>query len=85
MNTAWVGISVTLGIFVVSHIIVTVWWASKVNTLLDIVQSELKDIVLELKATRGLFVTKEDLAYRVSTSDKEHSAMWKQIDALKAS
>ena len=78
------GPTLTLGIFVVSHICLTVWWASRVNTLLDIVQVELKEIVAELKASRGIFVSKEELAYRVSSSDKEHAALWKQIDALKA-
>ena len=82
-SAAWVSIIVTLALFVLTHIVITVWWASRVNTLLDMVQGELKDIVVELKATRGLFVTKEELAYRIATSDKEHAAMWKQLDDLK--
>ena len=83
MTAPWITITVTLGLFVITHIVITVWWASRVNTLLDVVQSKLTEIVVNLKAMEGAYVKKEELAYRVATSDKEHAAMWKQIDELK--
>ena len=78
-----VAVAVTLAIFVVTHIIITVWWASRVNTLLDIVQGELKEIVLEFKGMREAYVTKETFAARIATSEKEHLAMWREIDRAK--
>ena len=83
MDIAWVSVSITLAIFVISHIVITVWWASKVNTLLDVVQIELKELIHEFKATRAMYVSKEELAARIALSDKEHQAMWKRIDSMK--
>ena len=84
-EAAWIGAIVTLGVFVIGHLMTTIWWASRVNTLLDVVQNKLSEIVVNLKAMESSYVKKEELAYRVATSDKEHAAMWKQIDDLKAS
>ena len=82
-TAAWISVLVTLILFVISHIIITVWWASRVNTLLDVVQRDLTSIIKEFQTMRGSYATKEDLAYRVAVSDKEHAAMWKRIDELK--
>ena len=82
-NAAW-GIVVTIAIFVITHIGLTIWWASRVSTLLDVVQKDLSDIIKEFQALRGSYVSKEELSYRIASSDKEHTAMWRQIDDLKS-
>ena len=83
MSAPWIAIIVTLALFVVGHLITTVWWASKVSTLLDRVQTDLRDIVTELKAVRNVYVTKDDYLQRMISTDKEHTAIWGAIDALR--
>ena len=80
-GTAW-GAIVTLAIFVLSNIAALIYWSARISTLLDVVQKQLKDLSSDLKGMRELYMTKESFAYRVSQSDKEHAAMWKQLDAL---
>ena len=81
--SAWLTVSVTLAIFVFSHICITIWWASRVSTILDLVQLELKDVVAELKALRSTYVSKEDIAREMAITEKEHKALWKNVDELK--
>ena len=81
-GVAW-GAIATLTIFVISNIGLMIHWSAKISTLLEILQKELSQLVDEFKEMRGSYVTKEDLAYRVDSSDKEHKAMWRQIDDLK--
>lgn len=71
----WITVSVSLGIFVITHIGVTIWWASRVTVLLDVVQKELKEISSELKSFHRLAMPKE-------IAEKEHRAMWSKIDFL---
>lgn len=82
---AWIGAIVTIALFVLAHIGLTIWWASRVNTLLEIVQAELKEIVDEFKASRSCYVSKEELGRDRALAEKENQAIWKRIDELKAS
>ena len=83
MTTAGWGAIVTVAIFVLSNIGLMIYWSAKITTILGVVQAELKDVVAELKAARGIFATKEDLAYFKAVVEKEQSAVWKRIDELK--
>ena len=78
---AW-GAIVALSIFILSHIGITIWWASRVNTVLSIVERDLKEIVAELKSMRDSYLSKEAFAYRIAQSDKEHSALWRRLDEV---
>lgn len=80
---AWIGSIVTIGIFVLSHIGITIWWASRVSTLLQVVQSELKTIVVEFKESRNQFFTREEAAREIEIEEREHKAIWKRIDELR--
>ena len=77
------GALVSLAIFIMTHIGITVWWASRVNTLLGFVQTELREIVAELKASRSTYMTKDEFTYYCAQADKEHVAMWKRIDEVR--
>lgn len=81
--TAWIGLIGTLALFVLSHIGITIWWASKTNTLLDIVQRDLSELISELKGIKNSFVDKADLSRELAIAEKEHRAIWKNIDELK--
>lgn len=80
---AWIAIVVTLGLFVITHIVITVWWASRVNTLLDVVQKELSEIVAELRGMKSAYFTREEAVRELAIADKEHKAMWKRIDEMR--
>ena len=82
-SAAWISIVVALFIFVVGHIITTVWWASRINTLLDIVQTDLHDVITELKTMKAVFVSKEEISRELALDEKEKCAIWKNIDELK--
>lgn len=82
MESSWFAIIVTIALFVLIHIVATVWWASRVNTLLDIVQRNLIDLVSEMKAMKNIYVSKEDFTRELTLSLKDREAMWKKIDAL---
>jgi len=71
-------LTTTLGIFIITQIIVTVWWASKVNTLLDVVQKELTELIGEFKAMKEVYVRKEDYILCQKRCDK----MWEKIDRI---
>lgn len=77
------GVMITMGIFIVTHIVTTVWWASRMNTLMDIVRKELADVVIELKANRGLYSSKSELAAVMAVAEKERVALWKNVDEIK--
>ena len=83
-SVAW-GAIATLALFVLSNIAALIYWSAKITTLLDIVQKNLSDLTLEFKTIRSSYVSKEELAYRIAFSDKEHAAMWRRIDEVKGS
>ncbi len=81
-SIAW-GALVTLAIFVISNIAALIYWSAKITTILTIVQEELKELTVEFKGMREAYLTKEAFSYRIAISDKEHAAMWREIDGLK--
>lgn len=78
-SAAWAAV-MTISIFLITHIGMTIWWMSRVTTLLDIVQMTLKDVVQELKLFRAVYVTKEEFSYFKAEVDKQHEAMWRRVD-----
>lgn len=81
-EAAWISIVITIVLFVLSHIIVTVWWASRVNTVLEIVQKSVESLIVELKATRESSFGKEEAIREFTLNQKEHDAIWGKIDAM---
>lgn len=77
-SPAWIGIA----IIVLVHVVSTVWWASKVSTLLDVVQRDLNLVMVEFKLSRNIYITKEESASIAALQQKEMSAVWKKLDKL---
>lgn len=73
----------SFGVMVLIHVVSTVWWASKVNTTLQIVVKDVGDLVVELKAMKDTYVKKEDFAKAVSDGNRHRDSMWKKIDDLR--
>ena len=76
------GAIATLSVFVISNIAALIYWSARISTLLEVVQRDLHEMTVEFKAMKSTYVSKEEFTYRISSSDKEHAAMWKQIDLL---
>ena len=82
-SIAW-GAIATLALFVLSNIAALIYWSAKITTLLDVVQRNLSDLTVEFKTMKMSYVSKEELAYRISSSDKEHAALWRRLDEVKS-
>lgn len=80
--SAW-GAIATLTIFVLSNIGLMIYWSAKISTLLGTLQDDVKDIVVELKAARSIYVTKEEFAARIALSDRDHTKIWELLDDVK--
>lgn len=73
----------TIGIFILCHIIASVWWASHITTMLDILQKDFAEMNANVNLMKELYVKKEDYLARIAMVDKEREALWKRIDQLK--
>lgn len=74
---------ITLSIFVLTHIIATVFWAATIQTTLKIVVKDVSELVIELKAMKSLYVTKEEFSKAVAAGEKERSGIWDHIDEIR--
>lgn len=82
------GIVLLLGL--VGHIIASVWWASRITTLVETAQGSitamsqaLKDVVSELKTFGNQFARKEDVAREMALHEKQLETMWDKFEKLK--
>jgi len=73
---------VTLGLFLLTHLVASVWWASKVNTLLSILKIEVETILVEIKDMRAQYVLKSDYMHKISNIEQSQKAVWKKIDEM---
>lgn len=80
MELTWTGIGVIVAIL--GHGFFSIWWASKVNTLLDVVQKDLGEMVSEMKSHKQTTFTREEAARELAICEKERTALWKKVDAL---
>ena len=78
---AW-GAIAALALFVLTHLGSTIYWAAKITTILSRLEKDFDNLTVELRAMKSSYVSKEEFAYRIAQSDKEHHAMWKRIDEL---
>lgn len=70
----------TLAIFFIIQVVASVWWASKMNTLLIVLQVETKEVLAELKAIRQTYVSKTDFTVKCTRIEGEQKKMWEKID-----
>lgn len=82
MNIALLIALVTLGIGLISHIVTTVWWASKITTILESAQKSLIELSVDMKAVNKTYVSKEDFAREMGHMEKRIDAAWEKIDIL---
>lgn len=73
---------VALGLGLLAHVIASVWWASHMNTLMGILINRLDDMGKELTALRSNYVSKEEFAYRIAQSDREHTEFGRRLSDM---
>lgn len=81
-NSLDLHILTTVSIFIIVQIVASVWWASRVNTILGIVQRELGDLVAELRAMKENYVNKAEFEKHSVPCKSQFDAIWKRIDQL---
>jgi archaellum component FlaG (FlaF/FlaG flagellin family) len=90
---------ISIGIFLVAQLIISIWWAATMNTKMDFLVTSTKDTKHSLEThimnDLATFSTKKEVemsltshekqvAVALAIADKEVSAIWKQIDILKS-
>ena len=73
---------VTVAIFLLIHLIASVWWAAAITTTLKILQRDFAEMNANVSMMKELYIKKEDYNTRVAIIDREREAMWKKIDKL---
>ena len=73
---------ITLGLGLTGHIVTTVWWASRITTILEASSRSLMELSIEMKAVSKTYVTKEEFSKDLSHVEKKIDAAWIKIDKL---
>jgi hypothetical protein len=73
---------ITLGVGLLGHIVTTVWWASKITTILENALKSLMELSIEMKAVNKTYTSKEDFSREIGRIDKSQEAMWTKVDHL---
>ena len=73
---------ISLGTFILIQVVSSVWWASRVNTILGIVQKDLGDLVAELKSMKENYVNKASCAEHKTGINQQVQALWAKVDQL---
>lgn len=76
-------IIVTISIFILVHIIASVWWASHVNTLLNIVLKNQMEYIADIKNMKETFATKENFMRELALADREYKAIWTNLKEIR--
>lgn len=75
----WIG----LGTAIFVHLVGTVVWATRMTTVLEMVQQTLGELHTDHKAMTKVYITKEEFAKDIGRFEKEQAAIWKHIDDLR--
>lgn len=79
-NTIIALVSLTLGLTI--HGAASIWWASRITSILENTQRALMELMVDMKAVNKTYVTKEDCSKELARIDKSLEAMWNKVDHL---
>lgn len=69
-------------IFVIGHLVITIWWAATINSTIKNLISDVKDMKNEIKGLRDIIFTRDDATRELEIADKEHRALWQRIETV---
>jgi hypothetical protein len=73
---------VTLAIGMLVHVVTTVWWASRITTVLERCQADITTLLADSKAISNIYVKKEDYNRDLTNLESKVDAAWSAIDEL---
>lgn len=85
---------ISLGVVLLGHLLASIIWATRIDTLLNIMRTQVDSISKDLGSYRDRYSTKEDVSMALKISEKEvaialamaqkeNVALWKKIDEIK--
>ena len=74
---------ISLGTAILVHLVGTVIWATRMTTVLEMVQKTLGELHVDHKAMTKVYITKEEFGKDMGRMEKEQNAIWKHIDDLR--
>jgi len=83
MTPALIAAAITILLYFITHLVLSVWWASKTNTMLVIMETTLRDIRQDLKDHKSNSATKEEITKENQKCETERKAMWMRQDDLR--
>ncbi len=69
--SAYIGAAVTIGLFLISHLVVAIWFASRVSTRVDVMAATLVTMSADLKGLAALDKRCAVLEERVTRSETD--------------
>ena len=78
MEAAWISIAITIIIFFITHLGVTIWWAAKVNTVLGIVQKDLEQITKKLET----LPSREEITKDIKNCGNDRTEIKRRIESI---
>jgi hypothetical protein len=76
---ALTGAVLTVGIFMLGHLITAVWWASKITTLLDGINGSLKKVTQVTEDHAKTFFLKEEADRYIALRNQQMAALEKDL------
>lgn len=74
---------VTIVLFMTVHLVGTVWWMSKIQTMLQILNATVDSIGKAILRHEAAYYHKEDAIRELARIEQQMQAMWKRIDEIK--
>lgn len=77
-----IGAMIALGVFLIGQLIAGIWWASKINTTLIIVERTLTEMLVRLSKHEADFYSKSESIKDFAHRDQQIDAMWRKLDNI---
>lgn len=81
MEVPW-GALITIFIFMLTHLIGSIWWASQITTTLDFMKESVDIMTKAIIKHESTYYSKEEAAKDFAYRDKEIEAIWRKLDTI---
>jgi hypothetical protein len=77
------GSVVSIGLFMVVHLVTAVWWASQVTAAIDSMKDAIKELRADLKNHDDKFFGKQEAKDQVAKRDREMAELWLAVNLVR--
>jgi len=81
-NAVWIAIG-TLALTVIVNIVTIAWWASRISTIMELLERTVSNITNEIKGMNSEFLTRDYFTERLGISDSKVEACFRKLDELR--